>query len=90
MVNAESRSFRVLVVSDDRKMLRRMSKDTAASKLTPQMVSEKILEVVGRAKKPLRVPMDRAKQLTRIKRFAPQGMLDKMIAGLVGLGPGKA
>jgi len=72
------------------KMLKQMSKDTAASKLTPQAVSERILEVIGSPKKPLRVPMDRAKGLSVIKRVAPQGVIDKMIAGLVGLGPAKA
>ena len=77
-------------VEDDslsHRMLRRMSKDTAASKLTPQMVSQKILEVIRAEKKPLRVPMDRAKGMTVIKRLAPQRMIDKMIAGLVGLKP---
>lgn len=69
------------------KMLKRMAKDTASSKLSPQTVAEKILDVIGSRKKPLRVPMDRAKGMTVIKRIAPQSMIDKMIAGLVGLNP---
>jgi short-subunit dehydrogenase len=66
------------------KMLRRMVKDTAASKLTPEMVSEKILQVIAADRKPLRVPMDKAKGITVIKRLAPQAMIDKMIGGLIG------
>lgn len=65
------------------KMVARMAKDTAASKLTPQMVAEKIHRVITARKKPLRVPMDRAKAVTLIKRLAPQFFIDKMMAGLL-------
>jgi len=64
-------------------MLAQMARDTAASKLTPVMVAEKVAEIIARKKKPLRVPMDRAIPLTLIKRLAPQALLDRMIRGLV-------
>ena len=60
-----------------------MARDTAASKLTPEMVATRVLEVIRSPKKPLRVPMDRAKQITLIKRFAPQFVIDRMLAGLL-------
>jgi len=66
------------------KMVRRMAKDTAASKLTPEMVSQKILDIIESDKKPLRVPMDKARAISMIKRFAPQSLIDKMVGGLVG------
>jgi hypothetical protein len=46
-------------------------------------VPDKIYSVMTREKKPLRVPMDRAKPLTLIKRLAPQSLIDRMIDGLV-------
>ncbi|NND68942.1 MAG: hypothetical protein HKN19_15235 [Halioglobus sp.] len=52
-------------------------------------MSAKIIEIIEADKKPLRVPMDRAKVLGKVKRFAPQAMLDKMIAGLTGLDKAK-
>ena len=64
-------------------MVALMAKDTADSKLTPQMVAEKILQVVQSANKPLRVPMDRAKAIGLVKRLAPQKMIDKLVGGLV-------
>lgn len=64
-------------------MLRRMDADTAASSLTPEVVSEKIAEVLGMKKKPLRVPMDRAKVLGVVKRLAPQSVIDRLIGGLL-------
>ncbi len=73
-------------IADDslsHRMVKRMAKDTANSKLTPQMVSEKIYQVIKSEKKPLRVPMDRAKAITLIKRFAPQSFIDKIVGGLV-------
>jgi short-subunit dehydrogenase len=66
------------------KMVRRMAKDTAASKLTPELVSQKILDIIQSDKKPLRVPMDKARVISLIKRFAPQSVIDKMVGGLVG------
>jgi short-subunit dehydrogenase len=65
------------------RMLKRMAKDTAASKLTPEMVSDKICTIISSEQKPLRVPMDKARALTLIKRFAPQAVIHKMVNGLV-------
>jgi len=65
------------------KMVAQMARDTAASKLTPQRVAEKINSVITSEKKPLRVPMDRARPLTLIKRLAPQSLIDRMISGLL-------
>lgn len=73
-------------IADDslsHRMVKRMAKDTAASKLTPEMVSEKIYQVIKSDKKPLRVPMDKAKVITLVKRFAPQSVIDKLVGGLV-------
>lgn len=65
------------------KMVAQMAKDTAASKLTPEMVAGKIYSVITSEKKPLRVPMDRAKPLTLVKRLAPQFVIDRLIHGLM-------
>jgi short-subunit dehydrogenase len=65
------------------RMVKRMARDTAASKLTPEIVSEKIYSVLTSEKKPLKVPMDKAKALTLLKRFAPQSVIHKMVNGLV-------
>ena len=64
-------------------MVKQMAKDTAASKLTPEMVSEKIYQVIKSDKKPLRVPMDKARAITLVKRLAPQALIDKMVNRLV-------
>ena len=69
--------------SPTHKMIKQMAKDTAASKLTPEMVSAKIYNVIHAKKKKLRYPMDRAVMLGRIKRFAPQSTVDRLIGGLV-------
>jgi hypothetical protein len=68
-------------------MLKRMAKDTAASKLTPEIVSEKIYSLLSSDKKPLRVPMDKAKAVTLLKRFAPQALINKLVNGLVNSTP---
>lgn len=60
-----------------------MARDTAASKLTPEMVADKILAVITSAKKPLRVPMDRARVVSIVKRLAPQSIIDKLIGGFM-------
>ncbi len=65
------------------RMVKKMARDTANSPLTPEMVSEKIYQVIKADKKPLRVPMDRAKVITLIKRIAPQSLINKMVNGLV-------
>ncbi len=60
-----------------------MAADTEASKLTPEMVAEKIYKVITSKKKPLRVPMDRAKALNLIKRLVPQSIINRLIGGLM-------
>jgi short-subunit dehydrogenase len=60
-----------------------MAADTAASTLTPEMVAEKIYEVITSKHKPLRVPMDRAKVVTLVKRLAPQSIINRLIGGLM-------
>ncbi len=65
------------------RMVERMARDTAASKLTPVAVAERVREVIESGKRPLRVPMDRAKPLSIVKRLAPQALLDRMVAGLM-------
>jgi short-subunit dehydrogenase len=69
--------------SRSHKMLARMEKDTAASGLTPQAVAEKVGDVIRLKKKPLRVPMDRAKALTWVRSLAPQAVIDRLIADLL-------
>lgn len=69
--------------SNSHKMLARMTSDTAASGLTPEAVAEKVHAVITSDKKPLRVPMDRARVLTLVKRLAPQAVIDKLIGGLL-------
>jgi short-subunit dehydrogenase len=64
-------------------MLSRMTKDTEASGLTPQMVATRVHEVLTSAKKPLRVPMDRARVLGVVKRLAPQAVIDRLVGGLL-------
>jgi short-subunit dehydrogenase len=73
----------VVADSPSHRMLERMTKDTAASKLTPELVSEKIYSVLQSSKKPLRVPMDKARALTVLKRIAPQSLIHGMVNGLV-------
>jgi short-subunit dehydrogenase len=73
-------------VTDDsftHKMVKVMARDTAASKLTPEIVSEKISQVINAKKKPLRVPMDKAKAISVLKRVAPQALINKLIGGLL-------
>jgi short-subunit dehydrogenase len=73
-------------VADDsftHKMVKVMARDTAASKLTPEIVSEKISQVIHAKKKPLRVPMDKAKAISVLKRVAPQALINKLIGGLL-------
>jgi len=64
------------------RMIKRMAKDTETSKLTPHRVAEKIADILTSTEKPFRVPMDRAKAVTIIKRPAPQSFIDKVIGGL--------
>ena len=77
-VEPGSRSYR---------MLERMTKDTAASGLTPEAVAAKVYEVITRERKPLRVPMDRARALTWLRGLAPQALIDRLIAGLLPSDP---
>jgi short-subunit dehydrogenase len=69
--------------SKSHKMVARMEKDTLASGLTPEAVAEKVCAVIQSKKRPLRVPMDRAKALTLVKRLAPQAVIDRLIGGLL-------
>jgi short-subunit dehydrogenase len=69
--------------STSHKMVARMTKDTAASSLSPEAVAEKVYSVITSKKKALRVPMDRARILTLVKRLAPQSVIDKLIGGLL-------
>lgn len=69
--------------SSSHKLVERMARDTAASKLTPEQVAEKIHQLITREKKPLRVPLDRARVITLVKRLAPQAVIDKLMGGLM-------
>jgi short-subunit dehydrogenase len=69
-------------------MVKRMARDTAASKLTPELVSAKIYQLIRAGHKPLRVPMDKARAISLLKRFAPQVLIDKLVGGLVKPGAG--
>jgi short-subunit dehydrogenase len=65
------------------RMVARMARDTAASSLTPEAVAKRVHQVITSRRKPLRVPMDRAKPLTLVKRLAPQFVIDRLLAGLL-------
>ncbi len=74
--------------SPSHRMLERMTKDTAASQLTPEAVASKVHEVITSERKPLRVPMDRARALSWVRALAPQAVIDRLIAGLIPKDPG--
>ncbi len=65
------------------RMVERMARDTAASRLTPEAVARRVHAVIQSPKRPLRVPMDRAKPLSILKRLAPQSVIDRLVAGLL-------
>ena len=65
------------------RMLERMARDTAASKLTPEAVAQRVLAVIQGSRRPLRVPLDKAKPLSIVKRLAPQFVIDRLVAGLL-------
>jgi short-subunit dehydrogenase len=65
------------------RMLDRMARDTEASKLTPEAVARRILALIQSSKRPLRVPMDRARPISILKRLAPQFVIDRLVAGLL-------
>jgi short-subunit dehydrogenase len=65
------------------RMVERMARDTAASKLTPEAVARRVHAVIQSSKRPLRVPMDKAKALSVLKRLAPQSLIDRLVAGLL-------
>lgn len=73
----------VLDGSPSHRMVERMARDTAASRLTPEAVAKRVHEVITRRHKPLRVALDRAKPLSLLKRVAPQGLIDRLIGGLL-------
>lgn len=64
-------------------MLEMMERDTVNSPLTPEVVSAKIYDVITSHKKPLRVPMDRAKALGWVKGLAPQSVVDRLMKGVL-------
>jgi short-subunit dehydrogenase len=70
--------------SPSHRMVERMARDTAASSLTPEAVARRVHQVITSARKPLRVPMDRAKPLSIVKRLAPQFVIDRLVGGLLG------
>ena len=74
---------RVAPGSPSLRMVDRMAADTAASRLTPEMVARRVISVIRSSRRPLRVPMDRAKPLSIVKRLAPQPVIDRLIAGLL-------
>ena len=65
------------------RMLDRMARDTAASGLTPEAVAKRVYAVIKSSKRPLRVPMDKARALSIVKRLAPQSVIDRLIGGLL-------
>ena len=65
------------------RMLERMARDTEASKLTPEAVARRIHAVIQSSKRPLRIPMDKARPLSILKRLAPQFVIDRLVAGLL-------
>lgn len=73
--------------SPSHRMVTRMARDTAASRLTPEMVAKRVAQVITLDGKPLRVPMDKAKPLTLLKRLAPQFVIDRLVRGLTQGGP---
>jgi len=66
-----------------RSVARLMAKDTRASKLTPEDVSLAIHKVIISKNRKLRYPMDRARVVGKIKRIAPQGLINKLIGGML-------
>jgi len=68
------------------RMLKRMDKDTRSSKLSPEMVADKIYSILLSDKKPLRVPMDKARAISIVKRLAPQFVVDRLVGGLMAKG----
>lgn len=65
------------------RMVERMARDTGASKLTPDAVARRVHAVIKSRKRPLRVPMDKARTLSIVKRLAPQSVIDRLIARLL-------
>jgi hypothetical protein len=65
------------------RMLERMARDTEASKLTPEAVARRIHAVIRSSKRPLRVPMGRARPISILKRLAPQSVIDRLVASLL-------
>ncbi len=60
-----------------------MARDTASSKLKPERVAAKIHQIIRMKKRPLRVPMDRARAITLVKRIAPQRIINGLIDNLM-------
>jgi hypothetical protein len=64
-------------------MVERMARDTETSKLTPEAVARRVHTVIQSSKRPLRVPMDKARPISILKRLAPQSVIDRLVAGLL-------
>jgi hypothetical protein len=45
-------------------------------------VAKRVHAVITSSKRPLRVPMDKARALSIVKRLAPQSVIDRLIGGL--------
>jgi len=69
--------------STTQSVVRLMANDTRTSKLTPEIVSSAIYDVIAAKKRKLRYPMDRAKVVAKIKRIAPQWLINTLVAGMV-------
>lgn len=69
--------------SPTHQMVRLMAKDTNASKLTPELVADHIYRVIESDNRKLRYPLDRAKLVGKLKRFAPRSVTDKIVTGVI-------
>jgi short-subunit dehydrogenase len=66
-----------------RAMLERMTRDTRVSTLTPERVAARIRDILLQDRKSLRVPLDKARAITWVRRLAPQRVIDRLMDGLV-------
>ena len=76
-VAAESFSHRVVDI---------MAEDSRTSDLSPEQVAQHILKVIDARHRSLRVPLDRAAMLSKLKRILPQAGINKLIDGLIARG----
>ena len=73
-VGDQSLSYKVLDI---------MVEDSRTSTLAPDTVAAKVLALVESKRRPLRVSMDRAAVLSKLKRVLPQVGINKLIDGLL-------